>query len=201
MKPNKTIIIFLGVMTICMILHGCTNNSFFEKNIRSVNSSEISEYELYIIPDHIRGATSRVAYIQDIVQDDDYICEEDNYNYTIIKIENENKYLFVLYEKDDGIIVSSIYTEGFYNSNDFLEFNIGTHFSEIKKKLNIPENTNIDTANELYYYLDEGGYIVIKLDKNLNIEHIEKYNDEYCFMSILKKSNDFNISELYIEHR
>ena len=149
------------------------------------------------MPNHIRGAISRATYINDIIQDDTYICEGDMYNYAILKTKNENKYLFILYEKKDGRIISSIYTDKFYNAKDISELEIGTPLAEICEKLDISKNSNIDTTEELYLYLDEGGYYAITLDDNSNIKSIEKFDDEYGFMNLLKKSHDFDISTLF----
>lgn len=180
-----------------IILSGCVNKSFFEQELDYLNLSEISEYEIYIMPNHIRDATSRVVYVNDIIQDDTYICEGDTCNYAIFKIKNENKFLFVLYEKEDGRIISSIYTDKFYNEKDIIEFEIGTPLTEIYEKLNISKNSNIGVTDELYLYLDEGGYYAIRFDNKSNVSNIEKFIDEYDFMDLLKKSHDFDISKLF----
>lgn len=180
-----------------VMFSGCANKSFFEQELDYFNLSEISEYEIYVMPDHIREVTSRVVYVNDIIQDNTYICEGNMYNYAILKTKNENKYLFILYEKEDGRIISSIYTDKFYNEKDIIGFEIGTPITEIYEKLNISMNSNLDIIDELYLYLEEGGYYAIRFDNNSTISSIEKFDDEYNFMDLLKESHDFDISKLF----
>ena len=195
MKSIKLLLI-IGAIVIMFILFGCVNKSFFEKELDEINLTERTEYEIYIMPDHIRGAISRVVYVDDIIQDDTYICEGDTCNYAILKTKNENKFLFILYEKEDGRIISSIYTDKFYNEKDIIEFEIGTPITEICEKLNISNNSSIGVSGELYLYLYEGGYYAIQFDNNSNVVNIDKFNDEYGFMDLLKESHDFDMSQL-----
>ncbi len=199
MKFKINLIIIGAIAIMFLILSGCVNKSFLKEKLDYLDLTEISEYEIYLMPDHIRCATSRVVNVDGIIKENTYICEEDLYNYAIFKIKNEGKYLFVLFEKEDGRIISTIYTDKFYNEKDIIDIKIGTPLKKIYEKLNISMDSNIDLSDELYLYLVEGGYFTIKFDNKSNVSDIEKYNDQYGFMNLLKQSHDFDISQLYYE--
>lgn len=187
--------LIISLVIIILLFSGCTEKTSFWNSLASIESSAISEFGLYVVPNHIRNAMSRSCYISDIITDDMYTHKGNEYSYSIVKVADKNKYLFLLYE-NNSTIVSTIYTDKFYNQNDFSGITYGTHFSTVKEMLNIINADSI-SDDEMIFYLDTGGYYVIRLDEESNIEYIEKFNDEYGFMDLLKKSNDFDISKLF----
>lgn len=194
MKHKKLLMFTIGFFMITLLFSGCTEKTSFWNSLTSIKSSEISEFGLYVMPNHTRNAISRACFISDINTDNMYTHKGSKYSYSIAKIADKNKYLFLLYE-NNGTIVSSIYTDKFYNQNDFNDITYGTSFSTVEERLDIT-NTDSNNDDEMIFYLDTGEYYVIKLDDESNIEYIEKFNDEYQFMNILKSSQDFNISDL-----
>lgn len=184
----------VGFIMIALLFSGCTEKTSFWNSLTAIESSEIPEFGLYVLPNHTRNAISRACSINDIITDDMYTHKGNKYSYSIAKIADDNKYLFLLYEIN-GTIVSSIYADKFYNQNAFDGITDGTPFSTVEERLNIT-HADRNGDDEMIFYLVTGEYYVIKLDEKSNIEYIEKFNDEYQFMNILKSSQDFDITDL-----
>lgn len=181
----------------------CSSNSSFWDTVPGVVSTEISEFNMYTLPDYQSSMMSRVCFVPDVVLDSAYTDSTNDYSYSIVKITDTGKYLFLLYNdnKNDenyGEIVSTFYTDKFYKESQFDDIKIGTSLTAIEQKFDLGNQSPVDNT-ELVFYLENGKCLAITFDDKSNVADINIYDDNYGFMDILKSSKDFDISDLVFE--
>lgn len=189
--------VFVYIIIIILLFSGCNKKGFFEVDLTPVDSKDFSNFGAYTIPDCYRGSISYVPYIDDYIKENAYLFEDNEYNYAIMKISDMKMFLFLLYQKNDNRVLSSVFADKFYYSKYFTDIKRGDSFIDICKELSVPENYQNDNIHEFCFYLNNGGYYLLDIDDNGNIDGIEKHKDTYHFMDILKKSKFFNIEDLY----
>lgn len=197
-KIKALTLAILGFM-MAIFCVSCSSNSSFWDTVPGVASTEISEFDMYTMPDYQSGMLSRVCFVPDVIAESAYTDSTNDYSYSIVKITDTGKYLFLLYNnKNDGNyggIVSTLYTDKFYKESQFDDIKIGTSLSAISQKFDLG-NPSVDDNNELVFYLENGKCLAISFDEEANVSDINIYDDNYGFMDILKSSKDFDISEL-----
>lgn len=181
----------------------CSSNTSFWDTVPGVESTEISEFNMYTLPDYQSSMLSRVCFVPDVVLDSAYTDSTNDYSYSIVKITDTGKYLFLLYNdnKNDenyGEIVSTFYTDKFYKESQFDDIKIGTSLTAIEQKFDLGNQSPVDNT-ELVFYLENGKCLAITFDDKSNVADINIYDDNYGFMDILKSSKDFDISDLVFE--
>lgn len=201
-KIFKLISIIICISILCSACSSTTNNKygFFESLAVSSLEDDSDEFLFCTLPGAILGAFSYGCSINDIIDDNTYICSyNDKYNYAVIKFLNPVKYLFVLYNKNDDYIKSSIYTSKFFKKSDFNNINVN--------KSTINDVMQIDNTMQVYsldddwlfsiHWLKNGDFIYIEYDVNSNvISNIDITEDNYKFYNILSKSDEFSLSEI-----
>lgn len=201
-KIKALTLAILGFM-MAIFCVACSSNASFWDTVPGVESTEISEFNMYTLPDYQSSMLSRVCFVPDVVLDSAYTDSTNDYSYSIVKITDTGKYLFLLYNdnKNDenyGEIVSTFYTDKFYKESQFDDIKIGTSLTAIEQKFDLGNQSPVDNT-ELVFYLENGKCLAITFDDKSNVADINIFDDNYGFMDILKSSKDFDISDLVFE--
>jgi len=215
-KSNAKFLLVIVTVAIIMMQVSCSapsdkdnatnilsaNKSFYDELSLS-NISENSEFREYTLPSFISGTFSKPLYAKDILDDKAYIFEVDDLYCSVSKVNDDNtiQYLFMLYQKEDGLLVDSIYTDKFYSIDDFKEINKGDTFTEIEKIVTVPVVLEFsETQNVSYYWLNDGRCIVFTMENNV-VNKIEIQEDKYHLFDKLKASKTFTVTQSDIVNR
>ena len=169
-------------------------NFFDELNVSPVSKKD--DFYEYTFPCFIESMFSKPKYPKDILDDNAYIFDVEDYKCAILKVKQNKKfyYLFMLYNKSDGMLVDSIYTDMFYDINSLDRIKKGDNAEKIKSFTTSSIMIGQD-KHQSFVWLNDGKCMVFTIDKN-TIVNIEVINDEYHLFDILKSYKGFDIFDL-----
>ncbi len=204
---KKFLLLFMCVCSV-VVMCACSNGNVADKSnpnntvdsqmffdsLGSINSEKIDDFGLFISPmDYM--SMSRGIIVSEQLKQNCYTKQCGQYSYLITKIDGTDKYLFALYQNEDSFVVSSYYTNKFYQRELVEKYNVGSSAKSLLDALNISEKDVID--NELYIYLTDGGIYCYRFGADSKIEAADYLDSGKDFMSKLLESEDFDIRDLY----